>query len=216
MSIGLLLIVGCSTENADTQIEQQKDKLVNVQYLNGDSNVWKAIPQDEMKSYQSNLGSSSTTAKRGNSAHTHGEYITPSSFFSSGRTVSWSGTENNGGAHGSAVMEIPSGSVTISVIMETRCVSILDNEAVYGGTITEVLNDPFGGVGGPYALGNTMIFKVIDNGQGANAPADQYVNTFINSSDLDCSNFPPDAIFWSLPFFSVNDVEEPGSVKVNN
>jgi len=205
VSIGLLLLSGCSTENVDTQVEQQTEELVYVFNTNAVDATWEINNLDDFNNTKSK---SSAAVSKGNSAHTHGSINRESI------TYNWSGTENNGGSHGSAVIVQNFGPIVVTITMETNCVSVLDNEAVYGGTITEVLNDPFNGFG-PYALGNTLMFKVIDNGQGNNASADQYVQSLVSSSVSDCSNFPPDAFFWNSPFVTVADVEI-GRVKVNN
>ncbi len=212
MSIGLLLLGGCSEENLVTQIEEQTGDLVYVFNSNSENPVWEAIILDELESTQSisldELESTQsisnyalTEHNNENSAHTHGDL---------GPIIQeWSGTQNNGGVHGSASLLLFGFS---EVTMETECVMVEDNEAVYGGTITEI-SPPFG----PFQIGAVIYFKVIDNGQGNNAPADQ-----INPISLivpvgepsQCDVFTPSFFLWDV--LPNDDVPEPGSVKVNH
>ena len=212
MSIGLLFFVGCTTENAELQTEQQFEERVYVFNNNGEDSTWETKTLKDFQSLYSGSSIVTNRANNGNSAHTHG------SFDAAPFTFNWSGTENNGGTHGSAVVTQEFGPSVVTIIMETGCVNVVGNEAVYGGLVTEVENSPFPPGAGPYAIGNIVFFKVIDNGQGNNAPADQYVQTLVSTtSPLECETLgQPDFSFWSLPFFPTNDVEEPGSVKINN
>lgn len=212
MTIGLLVLTSCSTENVQTQNEQQIEERVFVFNNNGEDSTWETSSLSDFQSKYNNSSIVANRANNGNSAHTHG------SNDAAPFTFNWSGTENNGGAHGSAVITQDFGPFIVTIIMETACVNVIGNEAVYGGLVTEVENNPFPPGGGPFAIGNIIFFKVIDNGQGNNAPADQYVQALVSSSSpLECETLgQPDFSFWTLPFLSTNDVEEPGSVKVNN
>lgn len=206
MSIGLLLLGGCSEENLVTQIEEQTGDLVYIFNINSENPVWEAIILDELESTQSISNYVSTSHNNGshnneNSAHTHGDL---------GPIIQeWSGTQNNGGVHGSASLLLFGFS---EVTMETECVMVEDNEAVYGGTITEI-SPPFG----PFEIGALIYFKVIDNGQGNNAPADQFnsISIIVPVGDPSlCGEVGPSFFLWDA--FPNNDVPEPGSVKVNN
>jgi hypothetical protein len=213
ISIGLLLLTGCSKENVDPQIEQRTGDNVYVFNTNGEDSTWESITLDEFQSTNSKTGVTAPSASRDNSVHTHGNTeLGPYTF-------NWSGTENSGGTHGQATVTQQFGPTLVTIHLETACVNAIDNAAVYGGTITMVENDPFGGGGfGPFALGNIMFFKVFDNGEGINAPADQIVGTVVSIGDPEGCNTlgNPNSGFWSLPFFENVDVVEPGSVKINN
>ena len=95
--------------------------------------------------------------------------------------------------------------------MDTEYVAVEGNEAIYGGTFTNVENPA-----GPFQLGNIMYFKVIDNGQGNNASPDQHaIGGLIVPGGESFSSIPPVTDpFWER--FGLLDVLEPGSVKVNN
>jgi len=213
ISIGLLLLTGCSKDNVDPQIEQRTGDAVYVFNNSGVDSTWESFALDEFQNTNSNTGVTAPSANRGNSAHTHG------SLDAGGFTFNWSGTENNGGTHGEASVTLSLGPSLVLVSLETACINVIGNEAVYGGAITEVENDPFPpGFPGPFSIGNTMFFKVFDNGQGNNAPADQFANTFVSTSNPEaCDTLgQPDGEFWSGDAFPIADVLAPGSVKINN
>jgi hypothetical protein len=122
----------------------------------------------------------------------------------------FSGTENSGGAHGSANLRLG----PWDFILETECVMVEENEAVYGGTIAEIDGPPL--PPGFPAVGDNLYFKVIDNGQGSNADPDQ-VNQLVFAGfggDSACGILTPSHPNWDLAPDS--DVSEPGSIKVNN
>ncbi len=76
-------------------------------------------------------------------------------------SLDWSGTENNGGTHGSATFKqtlnlpFPPFTANLEVTMTTECVMVDGHEAVYGGTFTQVLNNPFPS-GGPFQVGRQV------------------------------------------------------------
>ena len=226
MSIGLFLLAGCSEENVNTQIELQKGESVNVHLFDGANLVWETIPLEELTNEQSKSNIASDKTSNGNSVHAHGD------FHGFGGTFSFSGTQNNGGAHGSAEIEISSGGGpfggpvgTAHFILETTSVVMVnvagEEGAVYGGIVTEVIVNtlppppPF-----PpsdcvkYDLGTYVYFLVKDNGQGNNAPADQYRNVLIPTCDELADGGA--SFYWDLFFFSWNDVGEASDkIKVN-
>jgi hypothetical protein len=210
-----LLFTSCEKElsNSDSNI-LALDNTENAVYQINASGEFELIQISEDMLEQTKTGSISTRSN-GNSAHTHGDF----SWEAAGITLEWSGTENNGGPHGSATFQqvmnlpFPPFSANLQLTLETECVTVIDNEAVYGGLITEAVDNPFP-PGGPFDVGNHVFFKVIDNGQGNNAPADQYatgifiVPSFVTTA---CDIFTPDAPYWG----STLDVVSPGKVKVN-
>jgi hypothetical protein len=198
MSIGLLLLASCSKENADTQIEEQTAALVGV--YNFDGKVMGTLEINEPLSDSNG----NTNRGNGNSAHTHGSFGPPNVI------SAFSGTENNGGAHGSANVRIG----PWDFILETECVMVEENEAVYGGTITEI-NGPQTPPGFP-EVGDGLYFRVIDNGQGSNADPDQVTLAFLVAfgGSSACGILTPNNPVWDL--FGNGDVSEPGSIKVNN
>lgn len=208
VAFALVVLYGCAKEESNVPIEEQSTDLVWV------FNNFDGIQEWGTTSINALPSDSDVTYNRGNdnSAHTHGDYDFGITSFS------WSGTQNNGGTHGSGTAEFrfgpPFGSVYLT--LATECVTVDGNEAVYGGTFTEVQNNPFP-PGGPFEVGNSIYFKVIDNGQGNNAPPDQHEigGIILPAGSSFCGVIPVTDPFWERNGPAQN-VEEPGSVKVNN
>lgn len=206
MSVALLFLAGCSKENADTQIEEQSADLVWVYNFEGKLLTKETPPLNGLPS----VADATNNRGNGNSAHTHGDFP----------GVVFSGTENNGGAHGSATASL--GPFTFT--LETECVMVEGNEAVYGGTITE-RDGPPPPPGAPFNIGDHVYFKVFDNGQGNNADPDQFhgLTKFSASSLCGVATpsapgfWPPTIVIPGGPTLNlINDVPAPGSIKVNN
>lgn len=199
MSIGLLLVTGCSKEEFSNKMEESNAELNFVFKLDGNSSNWEEISPGEAPSNQNSLSIATTKANNGNSVHAHGSFP----------GVVFSGTQNNGGAHGSATVNLDPFIFTL----ETECVMVEGNEAVYGGTIIE-RDGPQPPPGAPFNVGDHIYFKIIDNGQGNNADPDQFNGIISFSEESQCGVWNPSKIRWQE--FLDFDVEEPGSVKINN
>jgi hypothetical protein len=200
IAFALVVFYGCNKQESHPSADNQQVEVPNalVLHFEGENPVWELVTLEEPTLDQGNSGASSTRDNGGNSVHAHGDF--PGAIFS--------GTQNNGGTHGSATLNL--GPYTFTC--ETECLMVEDNEAVYGGTLTEVAGPP----GFPFGVGDLVYFKVIDNGQGDNAPADQFVGAirFKFSPDSRCGIWTPSHPSWSN--YPVIDVPEPGSIKVNN
>lgn len=175
----IALFTGCEKSDLTTTENQSvESEGISTYVLTFDGNVpqWEAIILSA-EAINSNYG----TLKQGNSAHTHGD------FHGYGGTISFSGTQNNGGTHGSAEIQISGLSGNLHIKLETASVVLAGedgNEAVYGGLVTEVIENtipqppPRPGAPPPacdrFELGTYVYFAVIDNGQGVNASPDQY------------------------------------------
>ena len=218
MAFGFFLLTGCSKEDTADQIEEQTTDVVYVLRQTNENSIWEAVSVTNLD------GDSDVddTANRGNSAHTHGDIAGFSTF---------SGTQNNGGAHGSAVIHIPN---QIHIILETSSVALVganENEAVYGGVVSEVIfnnippppppppcptfpNCPPPPACSSFDVGSYVYFSVIDNGQGANADPDEY-RPFLYPRCTALSNggasFP-----WFIFGSVVLDQNPSDHVKVNN
>ena len=200
LSTTLLLFTGCSKDNSEAPISEQNQDVVFIFNDMGENSSWESFKLSEI----SNLNLNEVYGERGNngnSAHCHGNF--PGFVFS--------GTENNGGTHGSATASL--GPWTIS--LETECIMADENQAVYGGTIVD-LEGPPTPPNFPISLNNHMYFKVIDNGQGNNAPPDQFngIIVFSPAQISRCGEYVPSHPLWSI--IPDIDIEDPGSIKVNN
>lgn len=197
--LALVILIGCAKEETTPTVadNQQVDESVAYEYVfhqSDDGGSWELTTIDAQE-----YTTGTTASSRSNSAHAHADYI----------GIVFNGTENNGGTHGSAYWVVNGPAGLVEMTMETECVMVEGNEAVYGGIVTEIVN-PFG----PFQEGTHMYFKVIDNGQGNNAPADQFNGIIGFSPVLQCGIWTPSSTkFDSAPDF---DMPEPGTCKVNN
>lgn len=203
MFFGIILIAAsCSEDESAEQIEQQTADVVFTYKADGANATWETNFNGETIVYTSNAITAPSRANNGESGHTHGDFP----------GVSFSGTQNNGGTHGSATVQLGPSNWTL----ETECVMIEGNEAVYGGIITEAINPP---PFGTMKVGDYCYFKVFDNGQGSNADPDQFHGFIRFSGTSQYGVYTPSSAAWP-PFFygipMIVDVEEPGSIKVNN
>ncbi|MDB4286065.1 hypothetical protein N9933_02065 [bacterium] len=209
LSLGLILLFGCKPEPptpiAVNPDNQNPESLTYVLTSDGENPVWEAM---DLTEFQGN-SEDNAASKQGNSVHTHGDIF---SGFGGNYDISWSGTENNGGTHGGGELYKSSSSGIFHFVFETECIMDDGNEAVYVGIITEIIEKTGGGP--PVQVGWSLFFKVIDNGQGANAPADLYGNLLGLSPNSTCGVWTPDFFFWNL--VGTSPVNAPGSVKINN
>jgi hypothetical protein len=91
--------------------------------------------------------------------------------------------------------------------LSTQCLIVEDNVAVVGSLLEE--SDGFF-----VPVGWYVYFRVIDNGEGSNAPADQIRSVLWGAPYLDCDAFHPDSDFWfSNPNYYNLDVEGQIDVK---
>ncbi len=218
MSFGLLLLSSCSTEEltpTTSNLEESIPSYFVTSVSTNEGNVLETILFDPQ---ETGLVSAIERGS-GNSAHTHGEYSM------GGDSITFSGTENGGGIHGSAVYKTSNGTSSAHVILETICVwidPINTNEAIYAGVITEVIENTFPPVVFPppgptleiYQLDDKIYFKVIDNGQGDNALPDEHQGVVF--ATINGSTFPSCGV--SLPWYlgTRTDVNAPGLIKVND
>jgi hypothetical protein len=195
--VPLLIFQGCSDDEMSPKMEETGSYLYRI---DGGNSTWEYLTSEET------VTPPIVQMRNGNSAHTHGD-------FDLGATIAdWSGTQNNGGTHGSATLTIQTRTFTL----ETECVMVEGNEAVYGGTITAIEGFGFP----PIDVGDIAYFKVFDNGQSNNAPADQ-LNGLVRFSKVSrCDIWTPGSAAWPNELFPgyslIIDIPEPGSAKVNN
>jgi hypothetical protein len=212
VTFGLFLLTGCSEETIDTQIEQKSDLSFYVlKTINGETS-WEEQTFDA--EIHMNPTRVSQKSNNGNSTHTHG------SLDSQGLQITWSGTDNNGGAHGTATISQQLGPFDIIVTVETDCINSDGNLAVYTGRVISAEGNNPGFLGFIFGVGGQASFRVIDNGQGNKAPADQFGGLavtpppFFGPLPQVCESIgQPDSAFWTS---TPTDIPAPGSVKINN
>jgi len=145
--------------------------------------------------------------------HTEGYYQPISR---NGMHITWTGTQfEDGSKRGSAVLKQISPDTNFHIILETECITVNGNEAVYGGTITQI--KALSGNAPIIEVGWRFYFKVDDYGLFLNGPNDQISNSTIFASSmlpLLCNSYGPNSNFWSSQGYQ--EVFSPGFVIVNN
>jgi len=212
MTCSLTLLTACSKEEV-TNVAEERD--TNAIYIVKNANGINNLDVVSTKESQSKV-----TSKDRSSLNAHGKF---GAF--NGGAVSFSGAQNGGGTHGSAEVQITFGPFgSARVIMQTESlISVGDNEVIYGGYITQVLENtimfpppPPGAptpACDPFDLGTYTYFRVLDNGQGSSAPSDQYRGVIFNQCNSSSS------LGEDLPWFFAGDVDVENStdkIKVND
>ena len=205
IALGLILLTGCSKDESIEQLEEQTNNLVYVsKQYNGDS-FWEAKKIDFKENrfaYPKTYGV------------TRGLYM-PSSISKTSLLISWEGSSNVNGYLGSAEIKMTTPSYSFHFIMETECVTVIDNVAMYGGLITEVVEvtgDP-----PPFGIYWRFYFQVTDNDTGGHHDIDKISSMRIFASPKSmslCNVYPPNHPIWSSQGY--DDVHEPGFVDVDN
>src|SRR3989442_870582 len=123
------------------------------------------------------LHSASTSAAgSGPSASGHGNLTVGGEL----RTFSFTAvTKSNGSVTGEAQLKSRASGVIIHV--EINCLKVVGNQAYISGVVRHANN--------PLFVGHTSIFRVIDNGEGANRPPDELslLTTFVTVPPEDCN-----------------------------
>ncbi len=202
--ISLIFITGCSKDESVEQIKLQK---ISSAYTLNQSNgkvIWDSILLDDMYLDSINLGGVINNTKG---------FFQPNS--ANGMTIKWIGIQNENSTTGLADLKQSSPNINFHFVLETECVVVNTNEAVYGGTITQIKELS---VNGPNIdIGWRFYFKVIDNGSCGNPPLDQISNTYIFSSPSAPSLCGDSITFdgiWDTNGYS--EVFSPGFVLINN
>lgn len=207
IALAVILLTGCSKEASIDQFEEQNiDSVYVLNQLDG-TTTWETMALNE-------LPKSTCTGSQNNSiwrVKTNGYYM-PST--RDAMTITWSGTQDESGYYGRAELKQISANHSLHFLLETECITVYGNEAVYGGVITQTIihsgNVP------NISLGWRFYFKVIDS-EGGYVDYDQIANTTIFVSPMSpslCGVYLPNNPIWSSQGYS--DVIEPGFVEVSN
>ncbi len=222
LAIGLISLTGCHKDDSLEQIELQKtipdpkwvctkSPIYSLGQAYGET-TWNAISFDNWNSNYLDGAEKSPINLDGIRNNTKGYYQPPSY---NGMIIKWIGIESESGTRGVAELIQSSPNINFHFTLETECIVVNGNEAVYGGTITKVKE--LSGNGPNIEIGWRFYFKVIDNGSGEQAPFDQISNTTIFTSPSAPSLCGP-----SIPFNSMwntngySNVLSPGFVLINN
>ena len=211
MSIGLIVFTGCSKDDANEQNVQESINSTYVLNVTNGSATWESVSTDEQLS---NVGTSPT-----NRSNRLGVLGRIEGF---GLPTTFSGRLNNGIVDGSGLLQLagPGGSAARFALETTSVVSIGDGEVVYGGLITNVIENTIpppppcptfpNCPPAPFEAGSYVYFTVKDNGPAG--PADQYKGLiFPSANELGDggASFP-----WF--FFPWTDVSSTGRINVRD
>ena len=207
IACGLILLTGCSKDESNEQITDQSiDSVYVSKQING-ATIWETMSRDELP------GESDDTYSRVNdyNAHTDG-YFNPNN--REPVIISWTGTETNQQFEGSAELQMSTPSYSFHFIMETECITVDGNEAVYGGIINKVVQ--ISGNAPPFGVHWRFYFKVIDGEHGGNVNFDFISNTriFMSPRSISLCDVGPGDPVWSSSGYT--QVVEPGFVNVSN
>ncbi len=129
-------------------------------------------------------------------------------------TINWEGKQKGSTAAGAAEIIYATPVSYAEIIMDTECITVIGNQAVYGGKVTK-FQGSLPQV--PRLQENWRIyFKVIDDEIIDNATYDQIANNIIFASPQStslCDVYLPDNEIWSMQGY--DQVNEPGFVSVS-
>lgn len=206
IALATILLTSCSKDDSTELIEEQNiQSVIVLNQYNGNS-FW--------DSKEINVPERSTNNSNDISANTNGHYMPTDR---DEMTITWTGNQDENGARGSAELKQESPNSSFHFELETECVTVMGNEAVYGGVITKIKS--LGGNTPNITVGWRFYFKVIDGhmGNDQNIPYDQIANTTIFASPMSptlCDVFLSDNFTFSIQEYTV--VTEPGFVEVSN
>lgn len=202
-ALGLILLIGCTKDDSLKQSELQTiDSVYVLNQLDG-SSTWETMLIDELQ----NSAVRTYSKNDGDNAHTHGYYVPGSR---DAMTITWSGTQNINGAYGSASIQQSTPHFSFHLVLETECVMVDGDQAVYGGTITQI--KALSGNSPPIGVGWRFYFKVTDYER-----FDQIANCTIFASPMSpslCNAYLPNNQIWSSQGYT--EVMPPGYVVVKN
>ena len=207
IAIGLVLLTGCSKDESFEPTEEQTIDTVYVLKQIDGTTTMETIPLDG----QNGVDYTYTEDNPYENGFTNGLYISSSR---ETNIITWSGFTDETGNYGNAVLQMSTPGYSLHLILETECVTVDGNAAVYGGIITEVVERT--GNAPPFGVNWRFYFKVVDNEEGNGVNIDQISNTRIFASPRSmslCDVYLPGNGIWSSQGYQ--DVHEPGFVEVS-
>lgn len=204
IALATILLTSCSKDDSLEQTELQTIESAYVLNQINDSFYW-----DTML-VEAPISSSDYSYERATQTEGHYQPISRNEMI-----ITWSGTQNENAARGRAEITQSTPNFSFHIILETECVVVKGDEAVYGGVITHIreLSGDTPNIG----VGWRFYFKVIDYGEGGNVAYDQIANATIfvsPSSPSLCNVYLPDHSFWYTSGYS--EVKRPGFVIVDS
>ena len=215
MTAGLILLTGCSKEEPFEQIEEQTIDTVYILKQIDDTTTMETIPLDR----QTGVDYTYIKDKPNETGFTNGLY------YSTNRDkydLTWSGFTDETGNYGNAELQMSTPAYSLHLMLETECVRVDGDAAVYGGIITRVVQSS--GNPPPFGVNWRFYFKVVDNDKGngmynhqwSDIKYDQISNTRIFASPRSislCDLYLPGNRIWSSKGYQ--EVRKPGFVEVS-
>jgi len=203
----LFLLTACSTDESFEQVDEQTTDVIYVLEQNKEQGTFTTM---EINNYQGGVNFTKTTDNN-ELGHTSGLY---QPLYMDPVILSWSANQDETGTYGNAELQISRTNYNIHVVMQTECITVDGDTAMFGGIITEVLE--LSGDTPPLTSNWRFYFQVKDNAIGNGMGADQISNTSIFASPRTpslCNVYPPNHRIWT-DSGSV-DVQNPGFVEVS-
>ncbi len=175
LSLVILFFFGCEKEknalndtNNYESLDYQNFNEIFAFNLNGEGQL-EIINKISLSDLES-INKSKVSTRSKNYASANGHFNTPF-----GSTMTFSAIENMGGTHG----QIHLVNASLDVQMNTTCVAVYENKAVFQGEISSINEGSF------YKVGNTLMIYVEDFGEGAKSPLDRYSSNlyYLKTSD---------------------------------
>ncbi len=203
IALGLFLLTACSKEESLEQRELQTTDSVYVLNQFNEASYWDTMVLNESRSSDEYNSIQRVSITKGHYSPTTRDAM----------TIEWTGTQTELGSTGRAVIKQSTPNFSFHFNLETECVRVDGNKAVYGGVITQVRE--LSGDAPDIGEGFRIYFNVIDSNSGGSIYYDQIANKTIFASPSSpslCNAYLPNDNIWSSQGFS--DVLQPGFVKV--
>lgn len=184
----LLFLLGCGKEKITIFTENQQPHISAIAFSSNPAPA-KVFTLDEI----TGISDIEVTSRTSPNSSVNGHFSPLP-----GWSVSLSGMENKSGIYGNGRIA----SEFVSLQFETVCLNFAENAVVYGGLITKVpyITEEFEmAFPGAIRVGRYMAVKLIDNGEGQNAPPDQSSQYFFTAPVPLCNMLPPESPVWELP-----------------
>jgi hypothetical protein len=208
ITAGFILLTGCSIDESIEPIDEQSSDAIYLLDNSTEQNSFSILEIDNVS------GELNYTSKPNPNtfACTSGLY---DPMMRDVEVLSWNGIQDDTGCFGSATLEIRKPSYTIYARMETECITVVGNKAMFGATITEVLE--ISGNTPPITAMWRFYFQVTDADHVISNDYDQISNIWIFASPRSaslCSVYAPNHRIWSSKGHA--NVLPPGFVEVSN